>query len=748
VSVVDVEIVKESRERYLTYALSVVSGRALPDVRDGLKPVQRRILFAMLHNLHLNPEKSHRKSAAVVGEVIGRYHPHGDSACYDALVRMAQDFTFRYPLIDGQGNFGSLDGDSAAAYRYTEAKLTPFALEVLGDLGQDTIEERDNFDQTVKEPVVLPSRVPNLLLNGASGIAVGMATSIPPHCLTDVFRAAKLLLEDEKVSDGRLVSAIRAPDFPTGCSLVNTKKELKEIYTTGRGAIRMRADYTLEKLARGKLQLVVSSIPFALDKAALVAKIADLIISRKLPLLTDIRDESTDEIRIVMELASGADEDAAMAYLYKHTSLENNFNVNLTALIPTANPYAGKPVQLSLRDMLQQFIDFRLIVTRRKLLFEKGKLEERVHLLDGLVMVLPKIEEVIKIVQKSSGRADAAQALIKRFKLSERQAYFIVDLRIYQLSKTSLGEIKEELAEKKARLAEIEKLLKSKARMRKLLATDFDRIVDTFGDKRMSKLVLDAEDLEYDEEAYVQHEDVFAVVTADGWTKRLRQTNDPNVTRVREGDALFFVSACSTKDLLLFFTNLGNLYATRVADLPSTSGYGDPVQKLFSFGDGEQVVGCDIMETDKPLDSSEIFLVSKKGLGLRLPSSMLSETKRTGKRLMRVGAGDEVVAVGRAESSHIFVLSIGGYGFITKKSEFPLLSSAGKGVIIQRPGKDDQVCIAASVTKKSKLSIDTSAKNPKELSMSEVPEVARAKKGLKVIKRGLPVKQLTRSFGE
>ncbi len=391
-AVVDVELLEESQQRYLIYALSVVSSRALPDVRDGLKPVQRRILYAMLNNLGLGPDKHHRKSAAVVGEVLARYHPHGDSACYEAMVRMAQDFNFRYPLVDGQGNFGSLDGDSAAAYRYTEARLTKLAIEIIGDIWQDTVAERDNFDQTVKEPVVLPARVPNLLINGASGIAVGMATAIPPHNLNEVIKALLVLLEDPSASDAKVCSPIKGPDFPTGCSILNSRSELKDIYETGRGAIRMRGDYKIEAGSRGKRLIVINSIPYSVDKSNLVERIADLIIQRKVPQLTDVRDESTDEIRVVLELGPDADADKAMAYLFKHTPLQQNFNVNLTALIPTDNPHVGRPALCSLRQMLQYFVDFRIDVSKLKLSFEKRKLEERVHLLEGLIVILDALD--------------------------------------------------------------------------------------------------------------------------------------------------------------------------------------------------------------------------------------------------------------------------------------------------------------------------------------------------------------------
>lgn len=737
-AVKDVELLEESQQRYLTYALSVVSGRALPDVRDGLKPVQRRILFAMYQNLRLSPEKPHRKSAAVVGEVLARYHPHGDSACYDAMVRMAQDFSLRYPLVDGQGNFGSLDGDSAAAYRYTEARLTALALEVIGDIGQQTIEERDNFDQTVKEPVVLPSRVPNLLINGAAGIAVGLATAIPPHNLTEVIKGLQLLLEDPEASDSRLFNAVKGPDFPTGCLILNSKAELRDVYRTGRGAIRMRGSHIVEHKGRAKYQIVVQSIPYNVDKSSLVEKVADLIIAKKVPQLVDIRDESTDEIRIVMELAPSADADTALAYLYKHTPLESNFNVNLTALVPTENPFVGRPAQLSLREMLTHFIDFRYEVTRRKLIFEKEKLEERIHLLEGLVSVFDVINEVIQIVRKSSGRSDAAARLVKRFKLTEVQALFIVDLRIYQLSKTSIDELTSELEEKSARVAEINKILKSKKRMTDLLSSDLTRVAGEFGDERRSKIEHDFEEVELDTDAYVKHEDAFVVVTKDGWIKRIKQSNDPASTRVRDGDALFFVGESSTKDYLAIYTSQGNVFVSRVFDLMPTSGYGEPVQKRFKFQDGEQIVACECIAEEGPQESEEIMLYSEGGYGLRLPHDAVSETKRTGKRLMRLGKGDKMCGMFVIEEDLAITVTEQGYVVCFHNSEVPLLSGAGKGVILQKLPKGDKVRAAFSLKKKSKVRVQAE-KAIKEVDVSSMTITGRAKRGLKLVKRGLPV---------
>ena len=752
-SIVDVGIVEESRSRYLTYALSVVNSRALPDIRDGLKPVQRRILYAMLHNLHLNPDKPHRKSAAVVGEVLARFHPHGDSACYDAMVRMAQDFNFRYPLVDGQGNFGSLDGDSAAAYRYTEARLTPFALEVIGDIGEEAVAERDNFDQTVKEPVVLPSRVPNLLLNGASGIAVGMATSIPSHNLNELVKAILLLLEDSETPLKKILSVIKGPDFATGCSILNTKKELEEIYKSGRGAIRMRADYSVENQQRGKRAIVITSIPYTVDKSALVEKIADLIIARKVPQLVDIRDESTTEVRIVLELGTDANEEQAMAYLFKNTPLQNNFNVNFTALTPTDNPLSGKPMQVSLKQMLDEFIDFRIQVTRAKLLYEKGKLDDRIHLLEGLVKIYDKIEEVIKIVRKSKGRTDASEQLQKRFGLSERQAFFVVDLHIYQLSRTSIEEITTELKAKQKRVDEIVKILKSEKEIKRLIAEDLERIAKTFGDARRSKVISEFEEPEFDAEAYVQHEDVHLIVTKDGWLKRIRQTNDPSNTRIREGDSISFIAQCSTRDSLAIFTNFGNLYVTKVFDVSSTSGFGEPVQKMFKFADGEGIISCRILgrgqgeEDTGSTEDGELLLYTERGLGFRTSKSVLADTKRSGKRLIKLGDDDRLGGVIDVEKQLFLLITEQGYCVFFMHSDVPLLNGVGKGVILQKVPDEDKLIVVCCVNKKDKINLELK-KGTAEVDVRALTIGSRAKRGSKVIKKGEVVRVLTNGQGE
>ncbi len=737
--IVEVDIIEESQSRYLTYALSVVSSRALPDVRDGLKPVQRRILYAMVSQLNLTPDKYHRKSAAVVGEVLARFHPHGDSACYDAMVRMAQDFSLRYPLVDGQGNFGSLDGDAAAAYRYTEARVTQLAMEVVGEIGQNTVSERDNFDQTIKEPVVLPSRIPNLLINGAAGIAVGMACAIPPHNLREVIKALLILLEDDQAHDSKIFSAIKGPDFPTGCLILNSPAEIKEIYRSGRGAVRMRGAYKLEKTKKGKEQIIITSVPYGIDKSALIKKIADFIIAKKLPQLVDVRDESTDEVNIVLEPAPGADPEKAMAFLFKNTSLQQNFNVNLTALVPTANPHICRPAQLSLREMLQHFIGFRLEVTKSKLLFEKSKLDERIHLLQGIVKIFPMLDEVIKIVRKSDGRADSAKKLQERFKLSEKQSLYIVDLRIYQLSKTSIDEIEAELNEKSKRVSQIEKIVKSEKALKGEISIDLTRIVEQYGDARRSEIVAEFEEIELDKEEYVQHEEVYVIVSKDGWLKRIRSNNDPENTRLREGDKLAYSAKADTRDTLFVFSNQGSVYSLPVFDLSATSGFGEPVQKILKFGDGEQIVSCLVLSKQEleniEKQQKEILLYTKQGMGFRLGLEQIVGTKKGGKRIMKVAADDALSGIEIVNNSMLFFLTEQGYAVCMMATDVPQLNASAKGVIIQKVPKDDALVLAAAVDKKSNVNVDVGQSSPKEIKISSLTIGGRAKRGERILKR-------------
>ena len=434
----NVALHEAAQSRYLNYALSVITARALPDVRDGLKPVQRRILYTMWQQ-NLTADTKHRKCAKVVGDVMGSYHPHGDAALYETLVRMAQSFSLRYPLVDGSGNFGSLDGDSAAAMRYTECRLARISDEMLTEIEQSTVHFRPNYDGTKTEPVVLPSRIPNLLVNGTTGIAVGMATNIPPHNLTEVCTALVKLLDNEDISNAQLCRYVKGPDFPTGGQILNSAEEIKEIYKTGSGSIRLRGTWDIGPETRSTKTIYIESIPYTVNKSQLVERIADVVLSRKLPQLLDVKDLSTEDVRIAIEMKKDADEKMIMAYLFKHTPLQINFAVNLTCLIPVEqNDEVGRPERLDLKQILWHFLHFRLEVVTKRLEHELAALKKRIHLLEGFEKVFDALDEIIRMIRKSDGKADAAEKIMKRFELDADQTDAILELKIYRLARLEI----------------------------------------------------------------------------------------------------------------------------------------------------------------------------------------------------------------------------------------------------------------------------------------------------------------------
>src|SRR5216683_128914 len=449
-----VSIIQETRRRYLNYALSVITSRALPDVRDGLKPVQRRILFTMWQQ-NLTADVKHRKCAKVVGDVMGSYHPHGDVALYETLVRMAQPFSLRYPVVDGSGNFGSLDGDSAAAMRYTECRLARLSDELLSEIDQSTVPFRPNYDGTKTEPVVLPARIPNLLINGSTGIAVGMATNIPPHNLGEVCTALLKLLDNEDLGNAQLCRYVKGPDFPTGGQILNSLEEIKEIYKTGSGSIRLRGTWDFGPETRSTKTIYVDSIPYTVNKSQLVERIAEVVLSRKLPPLLDVKDLSTEDVRIAIEMKKDADEKMVMAYLFKHTPLQITFAVNLTCLVPTENPEVGRPERLDLKTILRHFLLFRLEVVTRRLEHELAALRKRLHILEGFEKVFDALDEIIRIIRKSDGKADSAEKIMKRFALDAEQTDAILELKLYRLARLEILVIQNELADKQARARQI-----------------------------------------------------------------------------------------------------------------------------------------------------------------------------------------------------------------------------------------------------------------------------------------------------
>ena len=484
-----------AQARYLNYALSVITSRALPDVRDGLKPVQRRILYTMWQQ-NLTADVKHRKCAKVVGDVMGNYHPHGDAAIYETLVRMAQSFSLRVPLVDGSGNFGSLDGDSAAAMRYTECRLARVADELLQEIEQQTVPFRPNYDGTRTEPVVLPARFPNLLVNGATGIAVGMATNIPPHNLGEVCTALIKLLDNQELTSAQLARYIKGPDFPTGGHILNSPAELRDIYKIGHGSIRLRATWEKGPASRGAKTIYVTSIPYGLDKGPLVLQIGDIILGRKMPHLVDVRDLSTDDVRIELELKAGADENLVMAYLFKHTQLQTTFAVNMTCLVPTENEQVGRPERLELHQMLWWFLKFRLDVVTARLEHELEQLQRRIHILEGFEKVFDALDEIIRIIRKSDGKADAAEKVMKRFALDADQTDAILELKLYRLARLEIQVIQQELADKRKRARQIATLLKDEGARWRLVREELEAIQKKYGEPRRTRIE-ETEDVEY-----------------------------------------------------------------------------------------------------------------------------------------------------------------------------------------------------------------------------------------------------------
>src|SRR3954465_14720795 len=577
--------------RYLNYALSVITSRALPDVRDGLKPVQRRILYTMWQQ-NLTADVKHRKCAKVVGDVMGSFHPHGDVALYETLVRMAQPFSLRYPLVDGSGNFGSLDGDSAAAMRYTECRLARISDEMLTEIEQSTVHFRPNYDGTKTEPVVLPARIPNLLVNGTTGIAVGMATNIPPHNLNEVCAALVKLLDNEDITNAQLCRYVKGPDFPTGGQILNSADELKEIYRTGSGSIRLRGTWDMGPETRSTKTIYIDSIPYTVNKSQLVERTAEVVISRKLPPLLDIKDLSTEDVRIAIEMKKDADEKMVMAYLFKHTPLQINFAVNLTCLIPTENADVGRPERLDLKQILWHFLHFRLEVVTKRLEHELAALKKRVHILEGFEQVFDALDEIIRIIRKSDGKADAADRIMKRYSLDADQTDAILELKIYRLARLEILIIRNELEEKRKRARQITALLKDEDSRWKLVRSELADIQQKYGDKRRTLIASDTAEPEYSADDFIIEEDNVVIVSRDGWVKRQKEVKDLTTTRLREGDAVLAAFGGSTRGSCTFFSNFGVAYPSRIIDVPASTGYGEPIQRLFKLKDGETIVAA------------------------------------------------------------------------------------------------------------------------------------------------------------
>lgn len=728
----------ETQKRYLNYALSVITSRALPDVRDGLKPVQRRILYAMFHDQRLLPDAKYRKCAAVVGDVLGKYHPHGDSSVYEALVRMAQDFSLRYPLVDGHGNFGSQDGDAPAAYRYTECRLRPTALLLLDELGHKTVDWRASFDGVRSEPVVLPAQLPNLLVNGVQGIAVGMATSIPPHNAGEVLDACLALVDEPDIDARSLLRYVRGPDFPTGGELLTTKQELAEVYETGHGTLKLRATFHIEEPLdrREGRRIIINSTPYGIVRSAVMEKIGELFEQKKLPMVLDCRDESTTDTRIVLELKRGAEPPPVMAFLYKNTPLQHTVQFNVTCLVPTENPEVGAPKQLGLKDLLREFLAFRFQVVQRRLAHELGEVCERIHVLEGFAAVYDALDEILALIRRSDGKSDAKAKLVQRFLLDEDQAEAILELKLYRLARLEILVIQQELDKKKAERARLETLLASEGKRWDVVRKELLALRETLADRRRTRIGVPAEEPVYDDTAFLQHEDCLVVLTRDGWVKRLLQLKDVGATRVREGDEVQTVLAGSTKELAVFFSSRGSAYVCRISDLPATSGYGEPLTKQFKFDDGETVVAAFSLDArTRPAHDSQLAAVTQNGLTLRFALDAHGEiSTKNGRLYAKVAPGDAVLSVKVAHANELLtVVTQAGRALTCSVAEVPLLQNPGKGVQVIKLAESDRV-LGFSVGEPLVVETDKAARHVLGEKPSEI--APRGSRGREVLRTG------------
>jgi len=778
----------------LNYALSVITSRALPDARDGLKPVQRRILYAMYSRLRLLHTARFRKSAAVVGEVMARFHPHGDQSIYDAMVRMAQPFSLRLPLVDGHGNFGSLDGDPPAAMRYTEARLQGVASELVREIDSETVPFRVNYDGTTEEPVVLPSRIPNLLVNGVTGIAVGMATNIPPHNLREVCTAAVALIDQPEATLPQLMVHLEGPDFPCGGEILNSRSELEQIYATGRGAVRLQATWREEKANRRRW-LVIDSIPYGQNKATIVQAIGDQIREGKLPQLTDVRDESTDDIRIVCELKRGANGAVAMAFLFKHTGLRVNFHVNLTVLLPTANPEVGAPAQVGLVRLLREFLTFRFEVTTKRFEYDLAKLLRRIHILRGFAIVFDALDEAIALIRASDGKADAARRLMARFPLDAVQTDAILELKLYRLARLEIGAVREELARLEAEAERIEAILASEQALWGVVRTELLEVAAEHGDDRRTRVGAGTVELEFDPNKYIVEKNTWVIFTRDGWMKRQKGFSDISTIRVREGDVVATVIRASTRSTVAIFSSVGKCYVLLVDDIVQTSGYGEPVQARFSFSDGEQIVAVVSMDPRNlpeytlrvPLDADEVgedslppdgevqgaagaassddeevdtiredgseppamqdvgpvaVALGSSGKGLIFPLLAHSEpSTRNGRKYMSVSPRRNEAVVGVEPlldpASRVALASEQGRVVLFMAEQLKFLRGAGKGVNAIRLAKRDRLLDFKLLTRPShSLEVETSRGRRVLVWERKYALTNRGVKGLEVIKLG------------
>ncbi|MDE6639468.1 MAG: DNA gyrase subunit A [Acetatifactor sp.] len=693
----EVDLKERMETFYIDYAMSVIASRALPDVRDGLKPVQRRVLYSMIE-LNNGPDKPHRKSARIVGDTMGKYHPHGDSSIYGALVNMAQDWNMRYPLVDGHGNFGSMDGDGAAAMRYTEARLSKISMELLADLNKDTVDFEPNFDDTEKEPVVLPSRYPNLLVNGTTGIAVGMATNIPPHNLREVISALTKMI-DNRVEEGRetsieeILEIVKAPDFPTGGIILGTRG-CEEAYRTGRGKVIVRAVTNIESLPNGKNQIIVTELPYMVNKANLIIKIAELVKLKKIDGITDIRDESNREgIRVVIELRKDVNANVILNHLYKHTQLQDTFGVIMLALVN------NEPKVMNLLDMMTQYLKHQEEVVTRRTKYDLNKAEERNHILEGLLKALDFIDEVISIIRGSENTQVAKERLMERFELSDVQAQAIVDMRLRALTGLEREKLENEHKELEIRIGELKAILADEKILLGVIKTEMTEISDKFGDDRRSKIGYDEFDISMED--LIPNENTVIAMTNLGYIKRMTVDNFKAQNRGGKGikgmqtiddDFIEDLLMTTTHHYLNFFTNMGRIYRLKAYEIPEAgrTARGTAVINLLQLNPGEKITAMiPIKEYD---DSKNLFMVTKSGTVKKTPLREYSNVRKNGLTAINLKDDDELIEVKTTnQDSEIFLVTKQGMCIRFKETDVRATGRSSMGVIGMNIADGDEI---------------------------------------------------------
>ena len=776
----------EMRESFIDYSMSVIVQRALPDVRDGLKPVHRRIMYAM-SGLGLTPGRAYKKCATVVGEVLGKYHPHGDSAVYDALVRMVQDFSLRYPLVDGQGNFGSIDGDRAAAYRYTEARMTSPAVEMLEDIDKDTVSFAPNFDARLEEPTVLPAKIPNLLVNGSSGIAVGMATNIPPHNLREIVAAAKALIEDKETSDQDLFEIVKGPDFPTGGFICGTDG-IEAAYKEGRGRILMRARTEIEESDTGSESIIVTEIPFMVNKSRLIEQTAQLVRDKKIFEIRDIRDESDrDGLRIVIELKRDTIPAIVLNKLYKHTQMQSSFGANMLALVD------GEPRVLSLRKILEHFIDHRHTVVVRRTTFDLNKAEEREHVLEGLKIAVDNIDKVIKIIRGSADSAKASEALQKSFKLSERQAKAILDMRLSRLTGLEMEKLNAELREVQEKIKGLRKILDDRGLRMEIISDELSYVAEKYGDDRRSEIIggagsLVEEDLIADEEMVItfSHQGYLKRTEIDTYRAQRRGGRGLKGMGTKDEDWVEHVFLASAHQYLMIFTRSGKCHWLKVWQIPSAKRHSrgksivnllniDPNDEIASvvpvreFSEDRYLMFCTrggrtkktplaaygnvrsvglnaitISDGDELMDvritggSNEVILATRNGKAIRFNETRVRSMGRTAAGVLgvRLDKGDKVVGmvVVESEDATLLVVSEGGMGKRTDIGAYRLTNRGGKGVINLKTNKrTGKVVAIKSVAPQDQLMFITRNGVINRQPVDQIGVIGRATQGVRLV---------------